>query len=151
MIVASALLVIFFLLDSKPVDRSNYNGKEVSYKKLLKKDEITVMTILVFKVTMYYFQSLGQILFSKNIAHSLLPLVSLFTFSLDYTFIIISNFRNLYSSVIFSPLLSNYILIHLCCTARCSIIVIMGCQLSFESNKKNITNNADATIIGIDQ
>eukprot|EP01084_Bolivina_argentea_P033323 61648_1 len=82
---AGAGLVAFFLFDSKPIDVSIYSAKEVDYKPIIKKDEITVMTIMIFKVLMYYYQQLAQIIASQNITNSLLPLVSFFSLSLDYT------------------------------------------------------------------
>eukprot|EP01084_Bolivina_argentea_P077271 140124_1 len=53
MTVATALLIGFFLFNSKPIDCSIYSGKEMDdYKKMIKKDELTAMTIMIFTVIM---------------------------------------------------------------------------------------------------
>eukprot|EP01084_Bolivina_argentea_P264234 447524_1 len=82
--VAAALLVAFLFYDSKPADVSIYLGKEKNHKQIIKRDELTAMTIMIFKVLMYYYQSLSQVLYSQSIVNSLLPLVSFFSLSLEY-------------------------------------------------------------------
>ena len=82
---AAIALVAFFLFDSKPLDPSKYAWKEVNFKNLVKIDEINALTIMIFKILLYYYQSLIQVLLSQSITHSLLPLVSIFNLSLDYS------------------------------------------------------------------
>eukprot|EP01084_Bolivina_argentea_P124585 220762_1 len=120
MTICAALLVVFFLFDSKPIDCSIYYGKEVDYIKWKKKDEITAMVIMIFKVFMYYFQSLSQILFSQSITNAMLPLVSFFTLSLDYSssstsgICIIPFISSPLLKILFSPMFVVLLIFNLC-------------------------------------
>lgn len=111
MSLVAALVVIHFLYDSKPSNVSKYSEKERNYKQLLKKDELNVMTIMIFKVMMYYFQTLAQVLSSQSITHSLLPLMSFFSLSLDYSS---SSSSSSISSICIIPFLSSPLLKILC-------------------------------------
>ena len=78
--IAAICLVAYFLFDSKASDPSTYSDKD-----LIKNDEKNAMSIMILKVILYFYQSLGQVLISQSITCSLLPLVSLFNLSLDYS------------------------------------------------------------------
>eukprot|EP01084_Bolivina_argentea_P085941 155355_1 len=104
-LIICAVLVLVLLIDSKPINVSLYTAQEADYKKILQKDEINAMTIMILKVFMYYFQSLGQVLSSQNISNALLPLVSWFSLSLDYNASSSSNSGLCILPFITSPLL----------------------------------------------
>eukprot|EP01084_Bolivina_argentea_P204244 348778_1 len=43
------------------------NNKEMNWSRLLIKDEIYILKILIFKIFLYYYQSVNQILSAKNV------------------------------------------------------------------------------------
>eukprot|EP01084_Bolivina_argentea_P067577 123035_1 len=83
MIFAAILFVIFLIYEAKISDHSIDYKDEIDLKKLIKRDEIAMMMIMITKVMMYYFQGLNQIFTSKSITHSLSPILGLFDFSLN--------------------------------------------------------------------
>eukprot|EP01083_Nonionella_stella_P170952 582893_1 len=59
-----AIFMIFIF--SRPIDVLS-EAKEIDWRRILKKDQSDIINILVFKITLYYYQSLSQILSTKNI------------------------------------------------------------------------------------
>eukprot|EP01083_Nonionella_stella_P017639 49372_1 len=61
--------ILILFLFSKPIDllQRFRERKELNWKRLLIKDEHDLVKILIFKIALYFYQSLSQILFTKNI------------------------------------------------------------------------------------
>eukprot|EP01083_Nonionella_stella_P100904 285242_1 len=82
--IATLLLVIILIYDSQHIDPKEYSAAELNYKKLVRKDEIQCLSIMITKIFMYYYQSLSQILYSKGIEHTFSPILTVFDLSFNF-------------------------------------------------------------------
>ncbi len=129
MTICAALLVALFLFDYRPPNISIYLRNEIDYKQLIIKDEMRVLMIMIFKVFMYYYQSLGHVLSSQNITNSLLPLISFFSLSLDY-----SSSSNSNSGICIIPFISSPLLKILTSPIFVGLLVFNICWMGILSN-----------------
>eukprot|EP01083_Nonionella_stella_P031956 87461_1 len=84
--IGAILFDIYLLHDASPINEEEYTAKELDHKKLLQKDEMRALTVMVTKISVYYYQSLAQILSSKGVSHALLPILTIFSFSFDQNY-----------------------------------------------------------------
>eukprot|EP01083_Nonionella_stella_P010055 28742_1 len=82
-----ALFLLFIMSRPRPnALRMNTKGTEIDWRKLLFYDHKNLLIVLIFKICMYYYQGLNQILSSKNITTSSQfqrTLLMLFSFDLS--------------------------------------------------------------------
>eukprot|EP01084_Bolivina_argentea_P031049 57487_1 len=76
-----------FFMDSTNINITDYSTNEINWKRIFVKDENTALKIMVFRVIVYYFQSMSQLLTSVGTPHNLSSMLSIFgDFSVDFNF-----------------------------------------------------------------
>eukprot|EP01084_Bolivina_argentea_P216821 368254_1 len=110
-------LSIFFMDGVTNFNMKPYKMDEINWKRIFIKDENTAFRIMFFRVMLYYFQMLSQILSANGITHVLMPIMSIFAdFSIDFSnkshgFCIIGKLNAL-DEIIYSLIPIYFILFH---------------------------------------
>eukprot|EP01083_Nonionella_stella_P181539 650646_1 len=66
LVLSFVFVICMVFVFSKPANPL-FAEKEIDWRRLFMRDESAIINILLFKITLYFYQSLSQILFTKNI------------------------------------------------------------------------------------
>eukprot|EP01084_Bolivina_argentea_P166810 289579_1 len=93
-VILSTIFISYIFISSRPIRKKNYLQNEVNYKQLLISDELNLLSLLIFKIFVYYYQSLSVIFSTQSISNLFTPIVAIFDMTLEWNSNINSNSDN---------------------------------------------------------